>query len=177
MQRNENVIQIIRNNYRVVGKLFRYSKEFRKSYILALVINAFTMVRFSFVIGFSIQWVTDTALSGEWNAFRNAVLFAAIAFVLNAALYYLEGHLMLSRVAMMMAKLKEELYQKQAETLEEKWKKEAAGDAVQTPWLKRLLEMKDIDQLGRVEIVEMVDRIVVYEDCKIKISYNFGNEF
>lgn len=112
MKRNENVIQIIRNNYRVVGKLFRYSKEFRKSYILALVINAFTMVRFSFVIGFSIQWVTDTALSGEWNAFRNAVLFAAIAFVLNAALYYLEGHLMLSRVAMMMAKLKEELYQK-----------------------------------------------------------------
>ena len=72
---------------------------------------------------------------------------------------------------------KEEIYQKQAETLEEKWKKEAAGDAVQTPWLKRLLEMKDIDQLGRVEIVEMVDRIVVYEDCKIKISYNFGNEF
>ena len=63
---------------------------------------------------------------------------------------------------------KEELYQKQAETLEEKWKKEAAGDAVQTPWLKRLLEMKDIDQLVRVEIVEMVDRIVVYEDCKIK---------
>ena len=36
--------------------------------------------------------------------------------------------------------------------------------------------MKDIEKLDRVEIVEMVDQIVVYENCKIKIRYNFGNE-
>ena len=42
--------------------------------------------------------------------------------------------------------------------------------------MKRLLEMKDIEKLDRVEIVEMVDQIVVYENCKIKIRYNFGNE-
>ncbi len=71
---------------------------------------------------------------------------------------------------------KEELYKKQTETLEQKWKESVAGDIFQTPWIKRLLEMKDIEKLDRVEIVEMVDQIVVYENCKIKIRYNFGNE-
>lgn len=112
MKRKENVFQIIKNNYQVVGKLFRYSKGFRKSYLTALLINSFTMVRFSFVIGFSIQWVTDTALSGQWGAFRNAMLFAVIAFSINAVLYYLEGYLMTSRVSMMMAELKKELFNK-----------------------------------------------------------------
>ncbi len=71
---------------------------------------------------------------------------------------------------------KEELYKKQTETLEQKLKESVAEDIFQTPWMKRLLEMKDIEKLDRVEIVEMVDQIVVYENCKIKIRYNFGNE-
>ena len=70
---------------------------------------------------------------------------------------------------------KEELYKKQTETLEEKMKESVAKDIFQTPWLKRLLEMRDIEKLDRDMIVEMIDQIVVYENHKIKIRYNFGN--
>ncbi len=72
---------------------------------------------------------------------------------------------------------KEELYKKQMETLEEKMQEGVAEDVFETTWMKRLLEMKDIEKLDREVIVEMVDQIVVYENRKIKISYNFGNEF
>ena len=71
---------------------------------------------------------------------------------------------------------KEELYKKQTETLEEKMKESVAKDIFQTPWLKRLLEMRDIEKLDRDMIVKIIDQIVVYENHKIKISYNFGNE-
>ena len=55
-------------------------------------------------------------------------------------------------------------------------KESVTEDVFQMPWLKRLLEMKDIEKLDREVIVEMVDQIVVYENHKIKIKYNFGNE-
>ena len=71
---------------------------------------------------------------------------------------------------------KEELYKKQIKTLEEKMKESVTEGMFQTPWLKRLLEMKEIENLDREVIVEMVDQIVVHENRKIKISYNFGNE-
>ena len=71
---------------------------------------------------------------------------------------------------------KEELYKKQIKTLEEKMKESVTEGMFQTPWLKRLLEMKDIEKLDRDMIVEMIDQIVVYEDHKIKIRYNFGNQ-
>ena len=71
---------------------------------------------------------------------------------------------------------KEELYKKQTETLEERMKESVTEDVFQTPWLKRLLEMRDIEKLDRDMIVEMIDQIVVYENRKIKIRYNFGNE-
>ena len=35
---------------------------------------------------------------------------------------------------------------------------------------------KDIEELDRDIIVEMIDQITVYENRKLKISYNFGNE-
>lgn len=71
---------------------------------------------------------------------------------------------------------KEVLYSKQIETLEEKKKENATEDIFKTPWLKRLLELKDIEELDRNIIIEMIDQITVYENRKIKISYNFGNE-
>lgn len=107
-----DTLQILKKNYRVVGKLFRYSKSFRKSYIAALLINSLTMVRFSFIIGFSVQWVTDSALSGDRAAFRIAMTYAAAAFAVNAVLYYFEGYLMISRVSMIMAGVKTDLYNK-----------------------------------------------------------------
>ena len=71
---------------------------------------------------------------------------------------------------------KEELYSKQIEALEEKKKDNVTEDVFETPWLKRLLELKDIETLDRDIVVEMISEIKVYENRKIKITYNFGNE-
>ena len=71
---------------------------------------------------------------------------------------------------------KEVLYSKQIEALEKKKNENITQDVFETPWLKRLLELKDIKELDRDIIVEMIDQITVYENRKIKISYNFSNE-
>ena len=71
---------------------------------------------------------------------------------------------------------KEELYSKQIEALEEKKNDNVTEDVFETPWLKRLLELKDIETLDRDIVVEMISEIKVYENRKIKITYNFGNE-
>jgi len=71
---------------------------------------------------------------------------------------------------------KEELYSKQIEALEEKKNDNVTEDVFETPWLKRLLELKDIESLDRDIVVEMISEIKVYENRKIKITYNFGNE-
>lgn len=71
---------------------------------------------------------------------------------------------------------KEELYSKQMEALEEKKNDNVTEDVFETPWLKRLLELKDIEALDRDIVVEMISEIKVYENRKIKITYNFGNE-
>ena len=92
MNKKKSVLQILKQNYKTIFRLLQYSKSFRKSYIFALVINSLTMARFSFVIGFSLQWVTDSVLEGRWNEFRSAITFAAIAFTINAILYYFEGY-------------------------------------------------------------------------------------
>lgn len=125
---NHNTLQILKKNYKVVGKLFCYSKNFRKSYLAALFINSLTMVRFSFIIGFSMQWVTDSALSGDWGTFRIAMTYAAAVFVGNAVLYYFEGYLMISRVAMMMAGVKTELYDKVLKLAPEYFDSTHSGD-------------------------------------------------
>ena len=44
---------------------------------------------------------------------------------------------------------KETLYSKQIETLEEKKKESVTEDVFETPWLRRLLELKDIEELDR----------------------------
>ena len=71
---------------------------------------------------------------------------------------------------------KEALYSKQIETLEVKKKENVTEDVFETPWLRRLLELKDIEALDRDIVVEMIDEVIVYENRKIKIRYNFGNE-
>ena len=71
---------------------------------------------------------------------------------------------------------KEELYSKQIEALEEKKNDSITDDVFDTPWLKRLLELKDIEKLDREIVVEMISEIKVYENRKIKITYNFSNE-
>lgn len=71
---------------------------------------------------------------------------------------------------------KEELYSKQIEALETRKKDNVTEDVFESPWLKRLLDLKDISQLDRDIVVEMIEEIIVYENRKIKIRYNFGDE-
>lgn len=44
------------------------------------------------------------------------------------------------------------------------------------PWIDKLLLLKGIKTLDRSIIVEMISEIIVYEDRKIKIIYNFSDE-
>lgn len=44
------------------------------------------------------------------------------------------------------------------------------------PWIARLLDLKEIKELDRNIVVEMIDEILVYENHKIKIRYNFTDE-
>lgn len=72
---------------------------------------------------------------------------------------------------------KEKLYARQIEVLENKKNKNMLEDILEMPWLKRLLELKDIESLDREIVAEMIHEIKVYENNRIKIIYNFSNEF
>lgn len=71
---------------------------------------------------------------------------------------------------------KEEMLIKQLESLEEKEDHGAAKDMFEMPWIKRLLEFREVECLDREIIVEMLHEIRVYEDHRIKIVYNFSDE-
>lgn len=71
---------------------------------------------------------------------------------------------------------KESLFFKQLEVLEKEKEENVTSDVFESPWIKRLLNLKDIESLDRDIVVEMIHHISVYEDKKIKISYNFSNE-
>lgn len=70
---------------------------------------------------------------------------------------------------------KEDLLTKQIAELEKRGK-ESVADILKNPWIKRLLEMKEIEKLDRDIVVEMIHSITVYENHKIRITYNFSNE-
>ena len=71
---------------------------------------------------------------------------------------------------------KEELYIRQIDVLEEQVSENAAEDVFEIPWLKRLLELRDIERLDREIVVEMISEIKVYENHHISITDNFSNE-
>ncbi|MEY8390897.1 resolvase [Lachnospiraceae bacterium] len=71
---------------------------------------------------------------------------------------------------------KEELYKKQSETLEKRMQESVDGDVSETLRLQALAELRNMERLDRASIVQMIDKIAVYENHKIRISYNFGNE-
>lgn len=69
---------------------------------------------------------------------------------------------------------KESLLSRQFETLEARKNDTASSDASWPPWIKGLLEAGHIEKLDRNIVVEMIDEIIVYENRKIKIRYNFS---
>lgn len=71
---------------------------------------------------------------------------------------------------------KEELLTKQLESIGEQQDAETAPDIFESPWIKRLLELKSIGELDRDIVVEMIHEVKAFENHKIKITYNFSSE-
>ena len=71
----------------------------------------------------------------------------------------------------------EEHIQKQIDILENAQEDNPQETFHENPWVKRLLEMRDIEKLDRDIVVEMIDEIRVYENRRIVIRYNFSDEF
>ena len=105
----ENTLQIIKHSAKLIARLFKFSKGCRISYIAALVINAFTMARYSLLIGISIQKVTDYTLKEEWDKLIDFIPLFVIAFIINGFLTFLESYLMDTRMAIIKAKIQENL--------------------------------------------------------------------
>ncbi len=72
---------------------------------------------------------------------------------------------------------KEEQLTKQLENIEEQRNMKITSDIFESPWIKRLLDLRRIEKLDRAIVVEMIYEIKVYENRIIKIIYNFSDEF
>lgn len=70
---------------------------------------------------------------------------------------------------------KEKLLQKKIKDLQEKQKLDIHR-GLESSWVTRLLQLRKIETLDRSIIVEMIDRILVYDNQRIRIIYNFSNE-
>lgn len=68
---------------------------------------------------------------------------------------------------------KEQCYFKQMEALESP-KQHGSDDILEIAWIKYLLKQKDVKELDREIVVEMIDHIAVYQDDSLKICYNFS---
>lgn len=73
-------------------------------------------------------------------------------------------------------KEEEELNQK-LRNLEKQVQKKKESDVLDLPWVKHLIEHKQITELTREIVIEMIDEIQIFEDKHIKIRYNFSNEY
>ena len=70
---------------------------------------------------------------------------------------------------------KELLLEKQIHALQMS-QDEEEHHALESSWVTRLRELKEVKTLDRSIIVEMIDRIIIYNDRRIRIIYNFSDE-
>lgn len=71
---------------------------------------------------------------------------------------------------------KEDLLAKRLESIETQQEAETAPDIFESPWIKKLLALRSIEELDRDIVVEMIHEIQVFKNNNIKITYNFSNE-
>lgn len=71
---------------------------------------------------------------------------------------------------------KEDLLTKQLESVKEQQNERATPDIFECPWVKRLLELRCVEALDRDIVVEMIHEVKIFENHKIKITYNFSDE-
>jgi ABC-type multidrug transport system fused ATPase/permease subunit len=67
------------------------------------------MARYSLLIGISIQKVTDYSLNREWDKLKDFIPMFVIAFAINTVLTVLEGYLLDTRLAIIKARIQENL--------------------------------------------------------------------
>ena len=71
---------------------------------------------------------------------------------------------------------KEEICFKELEMLESRKRGHVPENIFEEPWLKRFLDLKEIEELDREIVVEMIGGIEIYENHRIKIIYNFDSK-
>ncbi|MDD2981177.1 MAG: recombinase family protein [Hespellia sp.] len=71
---------------------------------------------------------------------------------------------------------KEKLLTTKIDVLSEKKQEDPDIDIFQNPWIERLLSMNSVEHLDRDIVIEMIHKIIVYENHRIKIIYNFSEE-
>lgn len=71
---------------------------------------------------------------------------------------------------------KEDALNNQIVQLQKNHANQTAADMYNNPWIQRLMELKDIQELDRQIVIEMIHEIKVYENHKIVITYNFTDE-
>jgi len=71
---------------------------------------------------------------------------------------------------------KEKHLTKKIDALSEKKNAEPDIDIFQNPWIQRLLSLRLVEHLNRDIVIEMIHKIYIYEDHRIKIVYNFSSE-
>ncbi len=71
---------------------------------------------------------------------------------------------------------KERQLSEQLECWKERKEKESSTNAFADSWVKRLVELRDVEKLDRGIVAGMIHEIRVYEEHKILIAYNFSRE-
>jgi len=71
---------------------------------------------------------------------------------------------------------KEDILSKTLQSMDEQDESRKPGNVFEMPWVRRLLEMKEVEKLDRDIVVEMLHEIRVYENRKIEIVYKFSDE-
>lgn len=72
--------------------------------------------------------------------------------------------------------VKEELLKRQLENLESQENTRELTDILSIPWVRHLLECREVEQLDREIVTSMLHEIRIYEDHKIKVVYRFSDQ-
>lgn len=61
--------------------------------------------------------------------------------------------------------------------LREEYAREEASSSINTSWIQEFIKFHGVTDLTRELVVTLIDRIFVYEDKRVKIEFNYRNEF
>ena len=56
-------------------------------------------------------------------------------------------------------------------------KNEEESSSIKTNWIQQFIRFKGASELTREIVVTLIDRVYVYEDKRVRIDFNFKNEY